>query len=525
KAGGLYGSSHARIVIDKPTEPPIDELLAAAIVAAKGKQPAEARDLLRRVLARDPANATAWLWMSGVIDDPLKRESCLQRVLELDPEHPVARRGLPHAQHEAAAQLLAQGIRAAEAGKTAQAHKLLTDVVVRDEQNLDAWVWLSRVVERVEDREVCYENVLTLDPDNEEAQVGLALLQENGTRTGETGWEMTEPEKEGRIAATLAGDILGEAYREKHTTAVTEPEPEPASQAEELWSRYENPYRCPYCAAETAPDDRRCPACRNRLWVKSRVRERRSMLLWILIALQAASTAGAAAVPFLAALFAGYRAGIAGTGQLLAAYLGLPNTLSAATLAGAHAVLPPFLFWLLWLPALYGLVVTIGLFFRWPIVFYGMLVSSLIGLVSSLGGIAITDHNVAALIVGAVGIALAVANVVIVLQLEDNFKVRRSRLLLGLDPGLKTGFDYLGRGRTYASRKMWAQAALHFRRAAALMPNQVDGLAGLAQACSLLGDLDLAEWALETALTRIPDHPQIKEALAALRRRRGAAAA
>lgn len=512
-------------MVEPVGQPPIDELLSAAIVAAKGKQLTEARDLLRRVLKRDPANVTAWLWMGGVVDDPLKREACLRKVLELDPEHPAGRRGLVQAQRAAAAHLLAEGIRAAKAGRTARAHKLLTDVVVRDEQNLEAWIWLSRVVENVEDREVCFENILTLDSENEEAQVGLALIRESRRGTQAVDGVSAAVGPDPRVAPTLAGDILGDAYRGKHTIVEPEPEPEPVSPVEGLWSKYQDPYRCPTCTAQTAPKDRRCPACGSRLWVKSRTRDKRSLLLWILTALQAASTAVAATVPFLAVLVAGLQAGVTDAGPLLAAYLGLPHELPAATLAGVQTVLPSFVFWLLWLPALYGLVVTLGLFLRWPIIFYGMLVSALIGVVTSLGGIAVAGGSPLALIGGVIGIAIAVANVVIVLQLEDDFKVQRGRLLLSLDPGLKTGFDYLRRGRSYASRRMWAQAALHFRRAAALMPNQVDGLTGLAHACGQLGDLALAEWALETALERIPDHPQIKPALETLRQRRQAAGA
>lgn len=503
----------------RPTD--LDALLSAAIVAARGKQPAEARSLLRQVLIRDPTNTTAWLWMSGVVDDPLKREACLQKVLEFDPDNHAARRGLLQAQRAVAENLLAEGTRAAKAGRTALAHKLFTDVIVRDERNLDAWMWLSRVVEDDEDLAICYDNILMLDPENEEAQVGMALLETRRQRTEAVDWEVVDGALKERVASTLAGDVLGEAYREKHTTALPAPEPPPASPAQALWERYEDPYRCPYCTAKTAPEDRRCPTCRSPLWIKSRARETRSVLLWILIAFQAASTALAATLPLLAALLVGAQVGVADGGQWLAAYLGMPHDLAPAALARAHETLSPVVFWLLFLPALFGALVTIGLFFRWPVIFYGMLGSALLVLVGSLAGIAFAEGNLLALGVSAIGIALAIANVAIVLKLEDDFKIRRVRLLLRLDPGLKTGMDTLRRGRTYASHAMWGQAALHFRRAAALMPAQVDGLVGLAKASKELSDLDLAEWALENALERIPDHPRLQAELEALHRRHG----
>jgi hypothetical protein len=295
------------------------------------------------------------------------------------------------------------------------------------------------------------------------------------------------------------------------------PEPPPGSPAQTLWERYEDRYRCPYCTARTAPEDRRCPTCRRPLWIKSRARETRSVLLWILIALQAASTTLAATLPLLAALSVGAQVGVADGGQWLAAYLGMPHDLPPAALARAHETLSPGVFWLLFLPALFGALVTVGLFLRWPVIFYGILGSALLALVGSLAGIAFAEGNLPALGISAIGITLAVANAAIVLKLKDEFKIRRVRLLLRLDPGLKTGMDTLRRARTYASHGMWGLAALHFRRAAALMPAQVDGLAGLAEACRQLGDVELAEWALDNALERIPDHPRLQAELDALR--------
>ena len=65
---------------------------------------------------------------------------------------------------------LAQGIAAAQAGRRAEARRLLTEVVQSDEKQLEAWQWLGRVVDSLEDKQVCLENVLTLDPANEAAQ-------------------------------------------------------------------------------------------------------------------------------------------------------------------------------------------------------------------------------------------------------------------------------------------------------------------------------------------------------------------
>jgi len=72
---------------------------------------------------------------------------------------------------------LREGIAAVKAGQNERAHDLLIRVVARDEQNAQAWLWLSGVVESLEDRRVCLENVLDIDPDNATARKGLAWVR------------------------------------------------------------------------------------------------------------------------------------------------------------------------------------------------------------------------------------------------------------------------------------------------------------------------------------------------------------
>ena len=77
--------------------------------------------------------------------------------------------------------LLRQGIAAAKAGQREHARELLMRVVEQDEENALAWLWLSGVVDSLDDREVCLENVLSVDPGNEAAQRGLDTLYQQQT--------------------------------------------------------------------------------------------------------------------------------------------------------------------------------------------------------------------------------------------------------------------------------------------------------------------------------------------------------
>jgi tetratricopeptide (TPR) repeat protein len=76
------------------------------------------------------------------------------------------------------AELLRHGIVAAKAGRTQEARQALLRVTELDERNEQAWLWLSGVAESLEDRRVCMENVLAINPDNAHAQAGLRWLDQ-----------------------------------------------------------------------------------------------------------------------------------------------------------------------------------------------------------------------------------------------------------------------------------------------------------------------------------------------------------
>jgi Tfp pilus assembly protein PilF len=72
--------------------------------------------------------------------------------------------------------LMEEGITAAKAGQKERARQCLMQVVEADENNEKAWLWLSGVVESLEDQQICLENVLVLNPDSGPAKKGLAWI-------------------------------------------------------------------------------------------------------------------------------------------------------------------------------------------------------------------------------------------------------------------------------------------------------------------------------------------------------------
>jgi hypothetical protein len=62
--------------------------------AARGGQKRMAAGLLTRSIQLDPHNEGAWLWLSGVLEDPHQIAFCLNSVLKLNPNNERARKGL-----------------------------------------------------------------------------------------------------------------------------------------------------------------------------------------------------------------------------------------------------------------------------------------------------------------------------------------------------------------------------------------------------------------------------------------------
>lgn len=76
------------------------ELVERGIAAARGGQRRVAAGLLARALKLDPCDERAWLWLSGVVDDPAQRAFCLHAVLRINPQNPHARRGLTYLERQ-----------------------------------------------------------------------------------------------------------------------------------------------------------------------------------------------------------------------------------------------------------------------------------------------------------------------------------------------------------------------------------------------------------------------------------------
>ena len=101
---------------------------------------------------------------------------------------------------------LKQGMAAVKAGRKKEARDILFDVLEQDEENEQAWLWMSGAVETDQQRRTCLEKVLHLNPENEAAKRGIASLARSNTALpsrGEAHQSSGGPQEREQMAAGL----------------------------------------------------------------------------------------------------------------------------------------------------------------------------------------------------------------------------------------------------------------------------------------------------------------------------------
>ncbi len=164
---------------------------------------------------------------------------------------------------------LKQGIAALKAGNKAESKRLLLKSIEVDEKNELSWLWLSAVVDDKADKIICLENVLTLNPHNEKAQLGLEKLYSPPPSQKKQTVRREVAPLSGAQAILYPERQVKEWTWTDPTTAVSQSETvgfQAKTTYDDVWSQ--NADICPYCATETVAKDNRCPACKRPLYVK-----------------------------------------------------------------------------------------------------------------------------------------------------------------------------------------------------------------------------------------------------------------
>ena len=166
-------------------------------------------------------------------------------------------------------QLLGTAIKAAKAGEREKAHGLLLQIIEQDEENETAWLWLSGVVKTKADRQICLENVLVINPDNEIAKKGLKKL---GVAAPLPPPKPVEVEEEDEIWDTPKYDIDLPKPNDPH-----------GHKFRDVWSSSAN--ICAYCAHPVEKSNKQCPKCKRAMVGKDLVNPKRSiyLIIWVVL--------------------------------------------------------------------------------------------------------------------------------------------------------------------------------------------------------------------------------------------------
>jgi len=410
---------------------------------------------------------------------------------------------------------LTDGIAAAQAGKRAEARELLLRVVKIDENNGEAWLWLSRVVTTLEDREVCFENVLTLDPTNEAAQRGLAEVRAQIEATPEL-----EPE------STLIHIEVERLLETKVTFDFSDTE-------------LDDPLLCVYCAHKTSEGDQRCPHCKRSLYSTFYEHEKPRWIwtAWMMSIAEAIFVVGGLLI--LAAILASALEVVKFNGQtvdvvdVFMVYFGQKTAVPPQAQAAILATLPREQFYLRLGFVILDLVVAFGLLTRKRI-FYVLYIATL-AIAAALLFISVTMNSrtfvtsgaaatplegilqvalnemlgvLVKFSIGIFGLFLLIKTA-LAFAMNDDFDTVTERLWCAIDKTVHNPNGAFIRAKAYMKRDMWTLAALYLQRALSIQPSTVDYYLGLAECYARLGRYQSGLHLLDQAQQLQPESPVI----------------
>jgi len=102
---------------------------------------------------------------------------------------------------------LDDAIQAIRMGNREEGRQLLEEILEADEGNEEIWLWLTTVVDTDEDREVCLENVLALNPNNAVAQKSLEDVRSGNFNARDIMQAAIEEEEEPASGATFLDEF------------------------------------------------------------------------------------------------------------------------------------------------------------------------------------------------------------------------------------------------------------------------------------------------------------------------------
>ncbi|MCI0396280.1 MAG: hypothetical protein L0332_02215 [Chloroflexi bacterium] len=409
---------------------------------------------------------------------------------------------------------LRQGIAAAKNGDKSTARELLLQVVEADENNEQAWLWLSGVVETDEDRRICLENVLALNPANAAAGHGLARLAAASAQAEQPGMTPISAGSVVRREVAPVSPAAAVLYPERQVKEWQWTDDVPlqhlpgvgfqsTSGYDDIWEKETE--ICAFCAQELAYDDTRCPRCKRPLQVSD---------------FRYAIPTAELYIYFVLLLGTGFFFFIQVLTDVILEEPAPELVVHGLIFAGLSFLAGGVYFRQFWayVASIVGLLLVVAIIsLTWVT---GTTVTEIIRDLSGeeyVMALAASPY----LVLGAPLLEclrpLQVLAVVLALfygvfKAGPDFERMRMRRIAVVERRLKDATHFYSAGAAYAGQEMWASAVLHFQRAAAHEPNRPYYQRALGQAYARLGFYQRALDALESAL-RISTNPESRAEL------------
>lgn len=180
-----------------------------------------ARQCFLQAVVHDERNEMAWFWLASISDSADEKLLHLQKVLNINPENETALTALQTAKSQVSESLLRKANMAAIAGERETAGEILQKILKQTPELEEAWILKSYLADSFSDKVICYEKVLSINPENDAAISGLASLREMMART-----ENRKSQNLAVIAAFMA-ETTAETQIETETDLIsTEPDSE-----------------------------------------------------------------------------------------------------------------------------------------------------------------------------------------------------------------------------------------------------------------------------------------------------------
>jgi tetratricopeptide (TPR) repeat protein len=399
-------------------------------------------------------------------------------------------------------QTLQRGIAAARAGKKDEARQLLLAVIAQDEAVEAAWLWLSGVVDDQEEKRICLENVLTLNPENTAAAKGLQWLAgQNASGEGPIS-DLAAP-----TGPALSRPVLEPVAMDPAPPVASQSEPEqPANPSRSRVTSVEiEPYGCPYCGGPVSSTEPRCDHCRRLVALRYRKKEHNTGIGWLVVLFL---------VLALTAALEGYWVSQLLELNQLPQFMDQPGV----TLFLGRALFSPegviqqarfaqAIVAINYILAGLCVLASLGLALRLRGVYYAAF--ALLGamVIATLGALLVQLTGWLPVIAR---LALVVLALKFLFDCAPAFEWVTRVYSADLESGLKTGPDYHNRANTYYDMGMWAKAAAHWQVAARLEPHEVQYRADLANAYVKMGYPSAGLVEADRALEMEPDNAELR---------------